>query len=301
MTLTILAFTVAIATAIRSTWSPCSLSMLSTLTPAAERARGHHFAPAALWFIAGSLVGGLLPAAVGALLAVLVGAAGGALPAVLAVAAAAAAVCAASDLRLVGFHLPLIPRQVDETWLTRFRRFIYAGGFGVQIGAGVATYVMTAGVYLTPVLAGATGNPWLAAAICEVFALTRGLSLLLSVRAVDFVATQRIHRFLETRELLSRQLMAAVLVGTIGALLAAAFGLNPAAQGAAFAAAAVTGLIVARAVLTPGACAVPAPAATVGATPVLAGTIRLGGAAAAPRVPELLPDPTFPVPARSSS
>jgi len=34
---------VALAAAVRSTWSPCGLSMLSTVTPVAERARGHRY------------------------------------------------------------------------------------------------------------------------------------------------------------------------------------------------------------------------------------------------------------------
>ncbi len=43
---------IAIAAAARSTWSPCGLSMLSTITPLAERSRGHRFGVTASWFIA---------------------------------------------------------------------------------------------------------------------------------------------------------------------------------------------------------------------------------------------------------
>ena len=54
-----------------------------------------------------------------------------------------------------GFHR----YSVDERWLVKYRRWIYAGGYGVQIGTGFATYVMTAGVYLLLVLAGLTARP----------------------------------------------------------------------------------------------------------------------------------------------
>ena len=48
----------AVAAAIRSTWSPCGLSMLSTLTPLAERSRGHRYAVTATWFVLGATLGG---------------------------------------------------------------------------------------------------------------------------------------------------------------------------------------------------------------------------------------------------
>jgi hypothetical protein len=72
---------------------------------------------------------------------------------------------------------------VDERWLVRYRRWIYAGGFGVQIGTGFATYIMTAAVYLTVVLAVLAGSPWQAFAVCVVFGLARGLTILCAAAA----------------------------------------------------------------------------------------------------------------------
>src|SRR3954447_20463677 len=54
----VLACALAVVAAIRSTWSPCGLSMLSTVTPIAERGRGHRFWVTATWFVLGSLLGG---------------------------------------------------------------------------------------------------------------------------------------------------------------------------------------------------------------------------------------------------
>ncbi len=51
--LTLAAVVVAVAAAGRSTWSPCGLSMLSTITPLGERARGHRWGATAAWFVAG--------------------------------------------------------------------------------------------------------------------------------------------------------------------------------------------------------------------------------------------------------
>jgi hypothetical protein len=48
---------IAIAAAIRSTWSPCGQSVLSQITPFGERARGHRFGATAGWYILGAVVG----------------------------------------------------------------------------------------------------------------------------------------------------------------------------------------------------------------------------------------------------
>ena len=53
--LVVLASVVAVAAAIRSTWSPCGLSMLSTITPLAERGRSHRYASTAAWFVVGAV------------------------------------------------------------------------------------------------------------------------------------------------------------------------------------------------------------------------------------------------------
>ena len=37
---------------------------------------------------------------------------------------------------------------MNEAWLSKYRAWVYGGGFGWQIGAGVTTYVMTAAVPL---------------------------------------------------------------------------------------------------------------------------------------------------------
>src|SRR5947207_15261129 len=88
---------VALAAAVRSTWSPCGQSMLSQLTPVGEASRGYRYRTTATWFIVGAVVGGATLGAAMALLAVVVSAVGATSDALLGVAAALAVLAAAVD------------------------------------------------------------------------------------------------------------------------------------------------------------------------------------------------------------
>ncbi len=188
----------ALAGAARSTWSPCARSMLSSITPFGERNRGHRYGVTATWFVLGAVVGGVT---LGAGMAVLAVAASGvglaARPgAVSVIAAAFALAAAAADAGLFGNWLPIVRRQVDDGWLSRFRPWFYGAGFGWQIGVGVATYVMTAAVFLLIVLGGLTGRPVSALALGALFGLARGLTVLLTSRARTPEKLRNLHRHL---------------------------------------------------------------------------------------------------------
>lgn len=176
-TIMVLAVVTAAATAIRSTWSPCGLSMLSTVTPLAEAGRGRRWGTTAAWFVAGAVLGGLTLGLGMAVLALGAGALDLSSGVVLGVAAVAALVAAASDLNLFGRHLPFHGRQVNERWLDQYRAWVYGGGFGWQIGCGLATYITTAGVYLMILLVALSGSPTFAVAIGAGFGLVRGLAI----------------------------------------------------------------------------------------------------------------------------
>ena len=65
----LLAVVVAVTAAVRGVWSPCGLSMLSSITPMTEAGRGYRFRSTATWFTVGGVLGGLttgLVAAAGA-------------------------------------------------------------------------------------------------------------------------------------------------------------------------------------------------------------------------------------------
>ncbi len=170
---------VAVVAAARSTWSPCGVSMLATITPLAETGRGHRYRSTALWFVAGSVAGGVTLGLALALLALGVGAAGLSSSTVALLACAASVGAGASDARVGGFALPAHHRQVNERWLDQFRPWVYGAGFGWQIGTGFATYIKTAAVYLLTVLAVLTGSWWAAAVLGALFGLVRGLAVFL--------------------------------------------------------------------------------------------------------------------------
>ena len=157
---------VALAAATRGMWSPCGLSMLTSINPVAERGRRHRYSVTAAWFILGGTLGGLTLGVVAALLAVLVAAVGLSIDARVAIGAGAALLAVLVDQGAVGVEMPVLRRQVNERWLDEFRGWFYGVGFGWQIGVGVATYVMTAAVGLTVVVASLSGRPAVAVAIC---------------------------------------------------------------------------------------------------------------------------------------
>lgn len=218
----VLAAVAALTAAVRSTWSPCGLSMLSTITPLAERGRGHRYRSTAAWFVVGATVGGATLGAVMAAGAAAVGAAHLGPAAAGALAAAGAALAAASDARLTGRSLPIHRRQVNELWLDQFRPWVYGAGFGWQIGCGLATYIMTAGVYLTILLSVLTGRPAVALAIGVLFGVVRGLAVLLSAPITSPAALVAFHRWFDPLGERVRRSVVGVLAGCATAAAAAA-------------------------------------------------------------------------------
>lgn len=236
--LLLLAAVVAVAAAVRSTWSPCGLSMLSTITPMAERARGHRFGVTATWFIVGAVIGGLTLGAGAALLAAGVAALDLSSTVVLGTAAVLAGLAAAIDAGVFGRRPPFFRRQVDDAWLARYRAWVYGSGFGWQIGVGLATYIMTVGVPLTALLAVLTGSPGQALAIGAGFGLARGLAVLLGARLRSPEALGALHARLDALEAPVRWTVVGVL-GTV-ATVAAVAAWGPMALAAVVAACAVS-------------------------------------------------------------
>jgi len=219
--LIVLAVVIAAAAAVRSTWSPCGLSMLSTITPLTERGRGRRFAATATWFVVGAVAGGVSLGLGAAVLAGAVNAAGVSAAAALALAGIAAFITAASDLKVVGRQLPGHPRQVNEQWLDRYRAWVYGAGFGWQIGVGLATYIMTAAVYLVIVLAALTADPLVAVAIGGFFGLVRGLAILLTAGVSTPAQLRSFHRRFAVwgepvrKAVIAIQLVVAVVASTV--------------------------------------------------------------------------------------
>lgn len=145
--------------------------MLASISPFGERARHNRWWVTLTWFAAAAALGG-------AALDGLVAAAGHLLvgqhtrqsywwPAALACVAAALVDAA-------GWVLPP-HRQVDEGWLTAYRRWVYASGFGFQLGTGVMTVITSAAVPLLLVLAFLGGSPLLGVVAGAAFGLARAV------------------------------------------------------------------------------------------------------------------------------
>ncbi|MDQ1444192.1 MAG: hypothetical protein QOI20_656 [Acidimicrobiaceae bacterium] len=154
--------------------------MLASIHPLGERARNNRWGLTVAAHILGSWAGGVAVFSAG-------GAVGGLVHPTgrwpWAAAAAAAVVCAAIELRSHrGGRVPGPRRQVNEDWLTRYRGWVYGMGFGVQLGAGVLTIVITAATYLALALTLAAGS-WRAGLVAgSAYGLGRSLPLLLGRR-----------------------------------------------------------------------------------------------------------------------
>jgi hypothetical protein len=170
--------------------------MLTSISPLGERARGNRWAVTATTYVVGSLLGGIT---IGALL----GALGSLGRASLWAAAVVCAVAAVSDV--VG-RLPTAHRQVDEDWLTRYRSWVYAGGFGFQLGLGVVTIVTSAATYAALALALLSGRFVTGALIGGCFGLVRALPLL---ALHDAKTPERLHAVASRLEVLSGRASAA--------------------------------------------------------------------------------------------
>jgi hypothetical protein len=237
---------VAVASAVRSTWSPCGLSMLSTITPMTERSRGHRYGVTATWFVLGALVGGATLGGVSAAVAAGVHASGASTTLRLGIAGTLALLAASIDAGSFGVRPPFFKRQVNDDWLRQYRPWVYGAGFGWQIGVGVATYIMTAGVLLTAALAALAASASLALAIGLLFGLLRGSAVFFSARATTPEGLRSLHARFDALE--SPVRLAVTAVEAVAGITLAAV-VSPAAG--AVAAVAVVGLaLLARPRLT---------------------------------------------------
>lgn len=151
--------------------------MLSSIHPLGERARHNRWWLTVTAFTLGAIVSG-------AGLGLVLGGVGSALPDIdpswaLMATAVAALMAGVADMSRI--RPPGPRRQVNEHWIGAFRGWVYGGVFGLELGLGVMTYVVTWGVYATFGAALLTTSPLLGAAVGAVFGLGRSLSLWLTV------------------------------------------------------------------------------------------------------------------------
>jgi hypothetical protein len=155
-------------------WSPCGLSMIETIGPgghsggvATTLAAAAAFAPFAL--LGGALTFGLL-GLVGSLLA----GAGSTVAYVLAAAiAAAAAFAEARGLPIA----PQVRRQLPVGWRSRVPMPLAAAGYGVLLGLGFTTFVLSYGVWALIAVSLVLGDPVAGLAIGLAFGAGRALPI----------------------------------------------------------------------------------------------------------------------------
>jgi hypothetical protein len=172
--------------------------MLASIHPLGERARNRSWAVTVSAYLVGSAAGGAMLGGVLGLAGLAVHRGAGLGPVLLAALAAVACLAGvALDLRLGGVRTPTVHRQVDDEWLSRYRSWVYGGGFGFQLGMGVVTIVTTASIYVVFALALLSASPGAGALIGLTFGLARGVVIMSTARVDDPVRLRQVHRRLQ--------------------------------------------------------------------------------------------------------
>jgi hypothetical protein len=198
--------------------------MLASISPVGEAARGQRWPITVVAYLVASALGG---ASVGAL----AGGLGWTMFAVLGAPPTTllAAVLAVLALLAVGLYRGVLPwqvpawqRQVDETWLTSYRGWVYGAGFGFQLGAGVLTRIPTAAVPLVLAAAVATGDLGAGALVGATFGTVRALPILLAGRHRDPARLNAFHQRMDAAASTADRVTSAVVTLAAAVLAAAA-------------------------------------------------------------------------------
>ena len=164
----------ALAAGLTGAWSPCGLSMVETLAPGGYARRLRASLVACATFALGALAGGSLTFGGLALAGAALGGGGPGAVGVAAVVAVGAAAAEARGLRIV----PQIRRQVPESWRRRLPIPVAAAGYGVLLGLGFTTFVLSFAVWALAGVSVALGDPSLGLAIGLAFGAGRALPVI---------------------------------------------------------------------------------------------------------------------------
>lgn len=155
--------------------------MLSSIHPLGERSRHNSWVLTATFFTVGSILAG---AVVGLVLGLAGSFALSDATATSTLVATATAALLAGVLDVAGVTPPGPSRQVNEHWIGAFRGWVYGGAFGVELGLGFLTYIVTWGVYATYAAALLSASPIAGTVVGATFGFGRSL-LLLAAGYVD--------------------------------------------------------------------------------------------------------------------
>jgi hypothetical protein len=164
----------ALAAGLTGAWSPCGFSMVETLAPDGYARRLRTSLAACVTFAVGALAGGAITFGGLALVGAALGAGG---PVALGLAAVVAVAAAAAELR--GLRIaPQIRRQVPEAWRRALPVPLAAAGYGVLLGLGFTTFVLTFAVWALAGASIALGDPALGLAVGLAFGVGRALPVI---------------------------------------------------------------------------------------------------------------------------
>ena len=172
--LEIILLAAALLAGLTGTWSPCGFSMIETIGPVGHTGGRPTTLAACLTFTLGALVGGVLTFGSLSLLGELIGAGGR--DAAYVAAAAIAVLAAIAELRGAAI-LPQVRRQLPEHWRRVMPMPVAAALYGVLLGLGFTTFVLTFGVFALAGIAIAVGEPALGVGLGLAFGIGRALPI----------------------------------------------------------------------------------------------------------------------------
>jgi hypothetical protein len=194
----------AAAAGVTGAWSPCGFSMVETLAPDGYAGRMRTTLAACATFAAGALAGGAATFGGLALAGQALGAGGSTALAAAALVALAAAIGEVRGARIV----PQVRRQVPESWRRRLPLPLAAGLYGVLLGLGFTTFILTFAVWALAGACVAVGDPALGVAVGLAFGAGRLLPVVVLAPAVGTPAGAAMHAAMAERPRILRSLRA---------------------------------------------------------------------------------------------
>jgi len=156
------------------TWSPCGFSMIETIGPTGHTGGMRTTLAAAATFAPFAVIGGVLTYGALALAGqALLGAGGTIAYVIAAIVALAAALAEARGTPIV----PRIRRQLPVGWRSSAPMPLAAAGYGVLLGLGFTTFVLTYGVWALMGVSLALGDPTAGLVVGVAFGLGRALPI----------------------------------------------------------------------------------------------------------------------------
>ncbi len=186
-------------------WSPCGFSMVDTLAPHGYAGRLRTTLVACVTFAAGALAGGIATFGGLALLGRSLGAGGTAAIAVAAAVALAAAAGEARGARIV----PQVRRQVPESWRRVLPLPLAAGLYGILLGLGFTTFILSFAVWALAGVSVALGDPGLGLLVGLGFGLGRTLPVVILAPLAGTDRGAEAHAAMAERPAILRALRAA--------------------------------------------------------------------------------------------